>query len=121
MARPTSPSRWVRGSEPNARGDGPPSRCMPTGSGSRAPRTWGWTDDIWNLLGDCGPSPTHVGMDRSRARDHVRQRAEPPALGDGPCAELERPDARTRAPRTWGWTESARGLRRGEGPSPTQV
>src|SRR5699024_11606369 len=107
--------------EPHARGDGPPSRCMPTGSGSRAPRTWGWTDDIWNLLGDCGPSPTHVGMDRSRARDHVRQRAEPHARGDGPCTVVVPPVRRTRAPRTWGWTVSPPGLRPRAGPSPTHV
>src|SRR5699024_10862973 len=81
MDRPMRPTPHGGRPEPHARGDGPPRRSRRMRTGSRAPRTWGWTGradvgDVWAV-----PSPTHVGMDRPSGPTPTPPSSEPHARG----------------------------------------
>src|SRR5699024_12796371 len=89
---------------PPSRGDGPPILKQQPPAPARAPRTWGWTATNNREGRNPTPSPTHVGMDRSRQRSNLPRTAEPHARGDGPVSHLPGPLDHLQAPRTWGWT-----------------
>src|SRR5699024_8851929 len=88
---------------------------------SRAPRTWGWTVPHFHRPFSCVPSPTHVGMDRHRARGDRARVPEPHARGDGPRGSAPPRSPPGRAPRTWGWTVRCDRHPTGADPSPTHV
>src|SRR5699024_3709368 len=60
-------------------------------------------------------------MDRSPFGGSLRNPAEPHARGDGPCPTSTGRSAAYRAPRTWGWTDTAPEETAPESPSPTHV
>ena len=104
MDRPGCYPGLVQKRRPHARGDGPSTTAPSPGTGSQAPRTWGWTVNEDPELNHMYAGPTHVGMDRQRGprvEPHVRR---PHARGDGPSAPGTRSGTCAQAPRTWGWT-----------------
>src|SRR5699024_10037240 len=104
MDRPGCYPGLVQKRRPHARGDGPSTTAPSPGTGSQAPRTWGWTVNEAPELNHMYAGPTHVGMDRQRGprvEPHVRR---PHARGDGPSAPGTRSGTCAQAPRTWGWT-----------------
>ncbi len=92
---------------PHARGDGPRAIHSQIRPGTYSPRTWGWTDEVFDAIGRFFVFPTHVGMDRMRWRVIGSRWCIPHARGDGPCT-LRRPNMLSEySPRTWGWTVSS--------------
>src|SRR5699024_6196445 len=113
--------RDAAGTEPHARGDGPPRRSRRMRTRSRAPRTWGWTAPTVHENADTLPSPTHVGMDRPDVLGECGHAPEPHARGDGPVGQTSATYGPFRAPRTWGWTDHPVLHRHRQAPSPTHA
>ncbi len=107
--------------EPHARGDGPIHRNGKGRERTRAPRTWGWTGVNHPVEPASIESPTHVGMDRCRRAGCARPGGEPHARGDGPTSTTLGISRNSRAPRTWGWTDTHRIHLVGVCESPTHV
>src|SRR5699024_2967715 len=87
----------------------------------QAPRTWGWTGHTIRKGIGVDPSPTHVGMDRSRRAATAAHHPKPHARGDGPVARRHPELTVFQAPRTWGWTGYYAVLAPAMTPSPTHV
>src|SRR5699024_7987988 len=107
--------------EPHARGDGPRGSAPPRSPPGRAPRTWGWTVRCDRHPTGADPSPTHVGMDRPDGPGECGHAPEPHARGGGPPRRSRRMRARSRGPRTWGWTAPTFSENADTLPSPTHV
>ena len=121
MDRPCQAVLAISGSRPHARGDGPVAGSPHRWVGWQAPRTWGWTRSGPPRPGWAVAGPTHVGMDRSRARTRSSRGTEPHARGDGPPRRIARIRPTPRAPRTWGWTACVGGSRSSPRAGPTHV
>src|SRR5699024_8226446 len=87
----------------------------------QAPRTWGWTGHTIRKGIGVDPSPTHVGMDRSRRAATAAHHPKPHARGDGPVARRHPEPTEFQAPRTWGWTGYYAALAPATTPTPTHV
>src|SRR5699024_4172329 len=121
MDRVLHPARPGTGPKPHARGDGPTWRVWLAGSRTQAPRTWGWTEAHAADGPHRGPSPTHVGMDRTTVIIGGSFQTKPHARGDGPRTMVAVLGSTCQAPRTWGWTAHDGGRAGIDMPSPTHV
>src|SRR5699024_3487422 len=65
--------------------------------------TWGWTGLLLQVGQGAGPSPTHVGMDRSLLVTVGVCHTEPHARGNGPLVGRQARGDRRRAAHTCGW------------------
>ena len=103
---------------PRARGDGPTSARNSKRVFVCSPRTRGWTRV--QLVGIPGVEllPAHAGMDPCTPSPRGGRRAAPRARGDGPNGVVGFPHLPHCSPRTRGWTQSQRKVRRGTRPAP---
>ena len=127
--------------EPHACGDGSPA-CAASGQPAvGAPRVWGWKQHavslatqlvgaprVWGWK-DCDAarvklsrgSPTRVGMEGRKLSFLMTTQGEPHACGDGSESVASPRNARTGAPRVWGWKAGPGGSWPRAGGSPTRV